>query len=336
MGAQLAVEGQVPFRGLRPLNPRRDLGQVADLIEEAFGGELEPGGIIALRDLRALARAGPLIGLMARSDPYLEDVLGGFVWIEENRVVGNVTVQRTDSYGKRWQIANVAVMEAYRGRGIGRILVEAGLDRIAQRHGKWAVLQVRTNNAIARGLYEDLGFEPLTEEANLQLPQVPRGMPTVELVPGMRLYDHEEWQKRYQLETVSRTGAAQWWRPVRSNQMLQTIEDRLAEKFWQVFGRNRVRRWVVERDSGLIAWLLIDARRWQGVHSLAFTVHPSSRGELEGKLVDFAMAFLADYPRWPVRVEHQGEHLEAIEALENAGFSLVRNHLSMRRRITKV
>ena len=122
MCAQLAVDRQAEFRGLRPLDPRNDLSQVADLIEEAFGTELEPGGLAALRDLRVLSHMGPLVGLMARSDPYLEDVLGGFVWIEDDRVVGNVTLQRMDSYGSRWQIANVAVSKDYRGRGIGRAL----------------------------------------------------------------------------------------------------------------------------------------------------------------------------------------------------------------------
>ena len=60
MSAQLAIDQRAAYRGLRPLDPRKDLNQVADLIEEAFTGELEPGGIAALRDLRMLSRMGPL------------------------------------------------------------------------------------------------------------------------------------------------------------------------------------------------------------------------------------------------------------------------------------
>ena len=158
MSAQLVAEQPIPFRGLRPLDSRRDLGQVADLIEESFAGELEPGGLAALRDMRLLSRMGPLVGLAARSDPTLEDVLGGFVWVEEDRVVGNVTLQRLDLYGNRWQIANVAVHRPYRGRGIGRALVDAALERITLRGGSWALLQVRTDNEIARKLYEHAIF----------------------------------------------------------------------------------------------------------------------------------------------------------------------------------
>ncbi len=333
MSAQLAVDRQAEFRGLRPLDPRNDLSQVADLIEEAFGSELEPGGLAALRDLRVLSHMGPLVGLMARSDPYLEDVLGGFVWVENDRVVGNVTLQRLDSYGSRWQIANVAVSKDYRGRGIGRALMTTAVERIKERQGSWAVLQVRTDNDIARGLYERLDFQRLTEDAVLRLDRVPSGTPKVDPPTRLRPYHHTEWQARYTLEAAARSEQAKWWRPVRSHQFMQTGESRLGEKLWEWAGRNRVRRWVVEGDHGLAAWLMIDARRWEGIHRLEFTVHPSCRGEIEQQLVDFAMGYLSDYPAWPVRVEHPGEHVELMAALDQVGFCVVRNHLAMRRKI---
>ena len=334
MSAQLAIDQRTSYRGLRPLDPRKDLNQVADLIEEAFTGELEPGGIAALRDLRVLSHMGPLVGLMARSDPYLEDVLGGFVWIEDDRVVGNVTIQRLDAYGTRWQIANVAVTKAYQNRGIGRALVEAALERIADRRGSWAVLQVRSDNPIAKGLYQQLGFEGLTEDVLMQLDRPPSQVTPVEPPAGLHPYRHDQWQARYTLESACRSTLAQWWRPVRSHDFMQLAESRLGEKFWEALGRNRIRRWVIQGEHGLAAWLSIDAYRWQGIHRLAFAVHPSCRGQVEQALVDYALLFLADYPGWPVRVEHQGEHRELVQALEAAGFRMVRNHLAMRFKLT--
>lgn len=334
MSAQLAIDQRTSYRGLRPLDPRKDLNQVADLIEEAFTGELEPGGIAALRDLRVLSHMGPLVGLMARSDPYLEDVLGGFVWIEDDRVVGNVTIQRLDAYGTRWQIANVAVTKAYQNRGIGRALVEAALERIADRRGSWAVLQVRSDNPIAKGLYQQLGFEGLTEDVLMQLDRPPSQVTSVEPSAGLRPYRHDQWQARYTLESACRSALAQWWRPVRSHDFMQLAESRLGEKIWEALGRNRIRRWVIQGEHGLAAWLSIDAYRWQGIHRLAFAVHPSCRGQVEQALVDYALLFLADYPGWPVRVEHQGEHRELVQALEAAGFRMVRNHLAMRFKLT--
>lgn len=333
MSAQLVLDHPTTHYGLRPLDPRRDLNQVADLIEEAFSGELEPGGIAALRDLRMLSRVGPLVSFMARSDPYLEDVLGGFVWVENDRVVGNVTLQRMDSYGSRWQIANVAVTRAYRGRGIGRALVEAALARIYERRGSWAVLQVRTDNAIARGLYETLGFEPLTQDTWLQLDELPAASAPVAQPAGLRRFDASEWQALYRLTSACRSEEAQWWRPVRSHDFMQLADQRMSEKLWELAGRNRIRRWAIHGSAGLLAWLSIDARRWQGVHQLAFAVHPAVRGQYEQPLVRYALAFLADYPPRPVRVDHQGEHLELMSALQDAGFRMVRNHLAMRRRV---
>lgn len=330
MSTQLAFDYTAPASGLRPLEPRRDLSQVADLIEEAFGGELESGGLAALRDMRILSRMGPLVSLMARSDPYLEDVLGGFVWVEDDRVVGNVTIQRLDPYGSRWQIANVAVTKDYQGRGIGRALVEAAVQRINDRRGGWAVLQVRTDNAVALGLYQALGFEPLTEDAILTLDCLPQDVEPAAPPAGLRPFHHSEWQARYLLDAASRTDLAKWWRPVRSHQYMQTFESRLGEKLRDVVGSSQMRRWVVEGSNGFSAFMAIDAQRWQGVHRVEFTVHPACRGELEAQLIGHAFQHLLEFPRWPIRVEHQGEHRQMIEALQQAGFRLIRNHLSMR------
>ena len=333
MSAQIAVERTTTFQGLRPLDPRRDLGQVALLIEEAFSGELESGGLAALRDMRMLARMGPLVGLMARSDPYLEDVLGGFVWVEDGRVVGNVTIQRLDPYASRWQIANVAVTRDYQGRGIGRALVSAAVDRIDMRGGGWAVLQVRADNPVAMDLYRSLGFEPVNEEMVLILDKVPAELPDTESLSGLQAYHHSQWQARHTLEAASQTEMAKWWRPVRSHNFIQPVESRAGERVAELFGRNRVRRWVVEANNGLAAYLEVDARHWQGVHRIVVTVHPACRGDLESQLLSYALGFLKDYRRWPVRVEHPGEHLEMVEALDAAGFRLVRNHLSMRKKL---
>lgn len=332
MTVQLVAEHPTAFHGLRPLDPRRDLSQVADLIEEAFAGELEPGGLAALRDMRMLSRMGPLVGLVSRTDPTVEDVLGGFVWIDQQRVVGNVTLQRLDAYGSRWQIANVAVAKSHQGRGIGRALMLAALERISDRRGTWAVLQVRANNTVAFKLYQSLGFEVITRETRLRLEQVPSES-VAETSIDLRPYHHHQWQRRYELEAAARTALDQWWRPVRSQQFYEPFESRLGERLWELAGRNRKRSWVVAGNQGLMAWLSVNARRWQGSHAIDVTVHPACRGQLERALVAHALRYLVDYPRWPVTVEHFGEHPELLEALQGVGFSVVRNHFTMRKKL---
>ena len=334
MSAQLALNSPIRADGLRPVDASHDLLQVADLIEQAFAGELESSGRRSLQDLRALARMGPFTQWLARSDPYLQDVLGGFVWQADDRVVGNITVQRADSYGARWQIANVAVDKDWRGRGIGRALMQAALARIREQRGSWAALQVRTDNPVALRLYEQLGFQPLTEEMVLQLDRLPSWLEPADPPAGLRTYHSREWQTRYTLEASCRSELAQWWRPIRSHDFMQLAESRISEKLWELAGRNRMQRWIIDgAHGGFAAWLAIDARRWAGVHQLSFSVHPAVRGQYERPLLHRALTFLRDYPRWPVRVEHSGDHREMREAFQAAGFRVVRNHLAMRRKM---
>ncbi|MCH8337810.1 MAG: hypothetical protein IH858_03040, partial [Chloroflexi bacterium] len=44
--------------GLRPIDPQRDMGQVADLIEMAFSGDLDRTGRRMVREMRTLGRMG--------------------------------------------------------------------------------------------------------------------------------------------------------------------------------------------------------------------------------------------------------------------------------------
>ena len=82
------------INGIRPLRPSRDLSDLADLIAQAFGPELSLGGEQVLRELRFLGRLGPLsLLLLAVSSP-VDGLLGGFVWEQDGRVVGNVTLSR--------------------------------------------------------------------------------------------------------------------------------------------------------------------------------------------------------------------------------------------------
>ena len=127
--------------GIRPFDIARDLRPVAELIADAFTNELDPRGLAALREMRLMSHLSGLLKLLSRSTGEMDDVFSGFVWVEDGRIVGNVTVQRADKYGNRWQIANVAVARAFRGRGIARRLMEQALRHVAESDGRWAVLQ---------------------------------------------------------------------------------------------------------------------------------------------------------------------------------------------------
>lgn len=58
-------------------------------------------------------------------------------------------------------IQTIALAPAYRGKGLGRALMNALLDKAAQRGVRQVFLEVRADNPVARSLYESLGFAEL-------------------------------------------------------------------------------------------------------------------------------------------------------------------------------
>ena len=55
-------------------------------------------------------------------------------------------------------ITNIAVAEAYRGRGIGKQLTQALLQYLSNLGASYATLEVRVSNLRAQNLYKGLGF----------------------------------------------------------------------------------------------------------------------------------------------------------------------------------
>lgn len=67
-------------------------------------------------------------------------------------------------YGGIWlvldeaHITNIAVHPAFRGRGVGRQILQELIRRAARRGATKMTLEVRSSNLIAQKLYRDLGF----------------------------------------------------------------------------------------------------------------------------------------------------------------------------------
>ncbi|TYR78423.1 ribosomal-protein-alanine N-acetyltransferase [Priestia megaterium] len=76
---------------------------------------------------------------------------------EENEVIG---------YCGTWivldeaHITNIALLSAYRGKGLGELLLRNVMDVVRKIGAQSVTLEVRVSNYIAQSLYQKLGFKP--------------------------------------------------------------------------------------------------------------------------------------------------------------------------------
>ena len=188
---------QVPA-GLRPVDARVDMRQMADLIALAFEGDLDSSGKAMLRDMRNFGRAGWLGWLAACLLLPEAAHPRGFVWIEESRLVGNASLLRVEGYPRRWVLANVAVHPAWRRRGIARGLTNACLAEARRERADEVILQVNSDRHAPQALYRDLGFVP---QASRRIWTRRNNAPLASSPPaaGVRARRDEEWELDWEL-----------------------------------------------------------------------------------------------------------------------------------------
>lgn len=324
--------GKAAVSGIRPFDIGRDLRPVAELIADAFAHELDSRGSAALREMRIMSHIGALLKLLNRSTGEFDDIFGGFVWVEHGKVVGNVTVQKADSSGSKWQIANVAVARAYRGRGISRQLMHSALDYIAENQGNWAVLQVYAKNTIARSLYQRMDFEEVGGTIDLRAERV-QLVDEAEPIANFRSFAADQWQLLYDVVNNQQNGQMQWWRSPRRVDFQITFEQLIAEWFWRTIGRRHVYRRCIQSTKRFDAALILTANWWRGTHQIQMWVQPEHYGKHEELLLHWALATLQAYPRWPITLNLSAHHTEAIAAARRYGFQEEQALLTMRRKI---
>lgn len=320
--------------GIRPFDIGRDLRPVAELIADAFTSELDPRGMAALREMRIMSHIGGLLKLLNRSTGEFDDIFNGFVWVEHGKVVGNVTVQRADRQGNRWQIANVAVAPPYRGRGIAHMLMDRALEHIEASDGDWAVLQVYAENQVARRLYEHLDFDDVGGTTELRLDRMPDvGYP--EEPPGFRAFSSNAWQPLYELATSQLNGQTQWWRALRRSDFQVTFEEQIGEWLARTFSYRRVYRRCIQSTRRFEAASILSAQGWRGAHDIQLWVRPENYGRYELPLLQWMLATLRDSPDLPVDVKVSMEHQAAIDACTSFGFRVQQTLITMRRKMTR-
>jgi len=144
---------------LRPLNILRDLPSVADLIELCFSQTMDNEGKRYLEDMRRNSADNSFIQWANRAAESTSLPLTGFVWEENGKIIGNVSLVPYRKENQRvYLIANVAVHPQHRRQGIARALTERAMQRAVEKNTRNVWLHVRDDNPAAIALYQKLGF----------------------------------------------------------------------------------------------------------------------------------------------------------------------------------
>lgn len=156
---------------LRPLGILRDLPPVADLIEQCFAASMDGDGQRYLQDMRRAGNDTAFLQWAKRAADSTSLPLTGYVWEQDNRIIGNVSLVPFRRGRRRYYlIANVAVHPEYRRRGIARALTQRAIEHAREKKVNDIWLNVRADNLEAARLYESLGFIERARRAAWEAP----------------------------------------------------------------------------------------------------------------------------------------------------------------------
>jgi ribosomal protein S18 acetylase RimI-like enzyme len=152
---------------IRPINLRRDLDEVANLVETCFADHMDAEGRAYLQNIRRIGREGNPFYLDTGSPETSSVPFHGYVCVENDKIIGNITLIYIKKKEQNiYFVANVAVDPQHRHQGIAKRLTRRALQHAREHNGKSLLLQVREDNPIAIHLYESLGFYEITRRTN--------------------------------------------------------------------------------------------------------------------------------------------------------------------------
>jgi len=324
---------------IRPIRLPADFDVIAEITPACFTYPENPDWSVQTDEAeglvdqtRTLRRIWPLIRIGQALSPALRDVFQGFLWEEDNRVVGTIITQRRGTTDK-WMIGNVGVLPEYRRRGIAQQLMANSLDLIRARGGSKAILDVIDGNLPAIKLYESLGFERFS--GTLELSLTPRTAPPLPVLPeGYRQVELHtfDWQPRYAMDQEIMPPALVKYEPVEIGRykppaMIRILfpviraAQKVAEKTYGIYPADG-NRLVARGNYGV-------PLRGKGVSSLSLRVDPA-HAHLAGYLVPLLLHHaipLGPQQRIEVSVTGWQDHLAG--PLEAAGFQTRMKYLRM-------
>ena len=307
---------------LRTLNILRDLPGVADLVEKCFADTMDSEGRRYLQQMRRAGQDNVFMRWAANAADSVSMPLSGYVWEENSEIVGNVSlIPYREKKKKIFLIANVAVRQDYRRRGIGRALTAAAMRHAQARHAAAIWLHVRDDNPGAIALYLSLGFKELARRTLWQAKPDRNASSDKPDMPISRRIGRDwtlqsSWLQRNYPELLT------WYQPM----PWQSLRPGLGPFIYRFMMDYEIRHWVARSENGapsaILSWMAMagmNDRLWISA------APQGSERDLTGlllyarRILPWRQTFMLDYPT--------GEYQEAIET---AGFQAHRTLLWMK------
>ena len=307
--------------GVRPVDPQRDALAIVDLIALGFENELDPQGQKMLAQMRQTAQYHTLspLGLSTGLEP------AGVVWVEEERIVGNLSLRSALPSRNRGQmIGNVVVHPEYRGMGIGRAMVEAAIRAAQQQGARWIGLEVREDNPVACGLYTHFDFEAVGRQLHLVRPADltwPNRIETALAWRSSKPKDRLLWMK---LADEIYNRRQKWVLEIRPNEYKYgSLERKL--NLW--FSGQHEKAWVYGETEARLA-LRVKTDKRSRFHIWDILAHPQTGEAGARAIVAQALHATRRFTPWPV-IAIIADQAVLAQTLYNVGFKLHRPLVQM-------
>jgi ribosomal protein S18 acetylase RimI-like enzyme len=227
---------------------QRDMNAVADLVELCFAKTLDPDGHRYVHQMRAAAK-NP--GMLAATSSFAYS-LGGYVWEEDGKLVGNLNMIPVYVLRQRaYLIANVAVHPDYRRRGIARALTDSALESIYKRGVRSVWLQVNAENPGAQDLYRSAGFLERARRTTWHSRTAGEVTPAHPPEAAITARQNQDWALQREWLRRLYPGEVSWHLPININLLRPGLSGTLS----RIFSDRLLRQWSARLEGQLIGTL---------------------------------------------------------------------------------
>ena len=315
---------------IRPINPLRDLDELAGLIELVLGSEIERWGGDFRAQMRMAKVMAPWFKFLGFFSENYRHTFDGYLWEEGGRLIAAVILQPVLYDLGRWQIMNVVTDPEFRRRGIARKLVTKAIEHARSNGARICYLEVQQQALPAIKLYQDLGFscyDRLTilkrtgnesskwdESGNFQYSKMSMA----------------DWKQRFELAKLIAPAEVQEFMPVSQAEYQFSI-------WQQVFDPPIMRLqgiestwWGAEKDQTLVGFAnLVACKSPLMTNRITIEILPAYQNDLTGPFLDMVLDKLQKHPQQVTMTMLNHSSHETLTVYQEHKFEVMEEYLRM-------